>query len=304
MKHSDFSLIPTFVAIVEERSYSGAAKRLGISQSAISQSVAKLKILFNDNLFIRESHGIKPTQFALNIYPELSAAINAIKLTTPEHNKFEPHTNSKQFIISSLSVFGGEILPKLSAAIRQQAPNVSVKTEVRVDDSSLIENLRSQKYDLLLDVDYGQHHQLCATTVMEEELCVVCCNDHPRLTGNTINEQQFLQEKHVAHVSPNQEQAYLLGKGLNADSILRERSIFWYASNLYEMLPIIEQGEYIAIFPVKLAQRYIKYSQIKMLRSDLFKDKLNVSMFWHATRNNDAAHKWFREQVASVMKNH
>lgn len=297
MKHSDFSLIPTFVAIVEERSFTGAARRLGISQSAISQSVAKLKALFNDNLFIRESHGIKPTQFALNLYPELSAAVNKVKLTLPEYNTFEPSTNNKQFSISYLSVFGSELLPRLAVTIRELAPNISIRTESITKDGLLIENLRSQKYDLLIDMDHGQHCDLYSAVLLEEELCVICRHDHPRLTGNTITKQQFLSEKHVVHTSPDTIESYLVGKGLKADAALRERDIFWYASSLYEMIIILEQGNNIAVFPTTLAKRYLKSAPLKMLKSDLFNDKLRVSMFWHGTRTNDAGLKWLREQV-------
>lgn len=57
MMHSDYSLIPTFVAVVEEKNDTKAAKCLGISQSAVSQGVTRLKEVFKDALFIRGSHG-------------------------------------------------------------------------------------------------------------------------------------------------------------------------------------------------------------------------------------------------------
>ena len=85
MKHSDYSLMPTFVAIYEEKNFTKAAKRLGISQSAVSQSVTRLREVFKDMLFIRGSHGITPTPLATDIYPTLASYVENIAHMLPEH---------------------------------------------------------------------------------------------------------------------------------------------------------------------------------------------------------------------------
>ncbi|MFA0070589.1 LysR family transcriptional regulator, partial [Vibrio breoganii] len=106
MKHSDFNLIPIFVTVMEERNISKAAHRLNISQSAVSQSINRLKILFNDPLFFRESHGVSPSKLANSIYPQLSAAVHQIKLTAPPLSDFNAETSSRKFMISTVSVLG------------------------------------------------------------------------------------------------------------------------------------------------------------------------------------------------------
>lgn len=293
MKYSDFNLIPIFVAIMEEQSFSGAAKRLGLSQSAVSQSATKLKALFNDPLFLRESHGITPTKFAHSIYPALSSAIEGIKLTTPEYHNFDPKSCERQFTISALSVFGLNVLPIASRLIRQTAPNVCIKGESIIDEESASYLLRNH-YDLALGVDYGQHQQLCSELIFQAEFCIVSSKDHPRLTGTHISTREFLQEKHVAHTVPNQKQAYLLHKGLSCENILRQRDIAWYSNNISEMLSILEQNDYLGVFPKKLFNQYIENSNLKIMECDFLPDKINIAMFWHASRNNDPSHKWLR----------
>lgn len=301
MKPSDFSLIPTFVAIMEERSFSGAAKRLGVTQSAISQNAARLKILFDDPLFLRESHGISPSQLAHSLYPTLSTAVENIKLTTAEYRSFDPKSCDRQFRISALSVFGLSILPIISKLIREEAPLVSIKGEAHVAEEDTMNLLRNE-YDLTLDVDYGQYHQLCSESVLQSELCVIARKDHPRIKNTHISSEDFLNERHVVHAIPNKKHAYLLYKGLSFDSILRQRNIAWYSNNIAEMLPIIEQNDYIGIFPKILINNHIAHSNLKTINCDFLPDTLHVSMFWHASRSSDPTHQWLRSMFSKAAK--
>lgn len=301
MKYSDFSLIPTFVAIMEEHSFSRAAKRLGVSQSAISQSAIRLKALFDDPLFIRESHGITPTQLAISIYPTLASAVEDIKLTTPYYRTFEPKHCEREFVVSALSVFGLSILPVASKLIGQAAPLASIKAEAHVSQSETISMLR-KRFDITLDVDYGQYPQLCSEVIVKNQLNVICRKEHPRLTGSSITATEFLNERHVTHTVPGQVQSYLLNKGLTAERLLRKRDIAWHSNSITEMLPIIEQNDYIGIFPSTLLDQYFRHFNLKTLQCDFLPDWLSISMFWHASRNNDPSHQWLRSIFSETSK--
>ncbi|MDR9826231.1 LysR family transcriptional regulator [Vibrio sp. FNV 38] len=296
MKHSDYSLIPTFVAIVEEKSYTKAAKKLGISQSAVSQGVYRLRDVFKDPLFNRNSRGVEPTQFALDIYPTLASAVENIAYTMPEHTKFIPAQCDKQFVISSLSVFGFTILPELSALMEQEAPQASVRIEPLYthDVSSL---LRSQQGDLVIEAYSNQYPQLRSQVIMSDTLCVVCRKDHPRLARHSISREEYLHEKHVTHARLDQNAGYLAGRGLKENAMLEQRRIAWQASSILEVLPIVEQTDYIGLLPQKLIDRYIHQYQVKHLQTDFLLDSVEVGMYWHSSRTNDPSHRWLRELV-------
>ncbi|MEZ9762073.1 LysR family transcriptional regulator [Vibrio splendidus] len=301
MKHSDFSLIPIFVAIIEERSFSGAAIRLGLSQSAISQSASRLKKLFNDPLFIRESHGITPSKLAIGIYPTLAAAVENIKLTTPNYHTFDPMTCERQFSISAPSAFGLIYLPIVSRLIAESAPLVSVKGEAHVNEEETAHLLRNH-YDLTLDIDYGQYPQLNSESIVQSGLCVLASKNHPRIRGTRISSTEYLREKHVAHTVPSKNKAYLLHKGLSADHVLIQRKIAWYANNIAEMLPIIEQTDYLGLFPKILIEKYFPDANLKTITCDFLSEHLSISMFWHPSRSNDPAHQWLREIFLEAAK--
>ncbi|MGL1958283.1 MAG: LysR family transcriptional regulator [Colwellia sp.] len=301
MKHSDYSLIPTFVAIVEERSYTKAAKRLGISQSAVSQSVVRLQEIFKDMLFIRGSRGVEPTQFSLDIYPTLASAVENIAYMMPEYKKFSPVKCDKQFVISSLSAFGFTILPELSTLMSIDAPLTTIKVEP-LYTHDFTNMLRSQHSDLVIEVDSKDHAHLCSKVIMEDTLSVMCRIDHPRLTSGIISIDEFLAEKHVTHSQLDQKGGYLSGRGLKEEGILSKRKIAWQASSTMEMLPVIERCDYIALLPQKLVDQYCNTFNLKQLKSEFLLDPIQVAMYWHSSRTSDPSHKWLRKQVISATQ--
>ena len=301
MKHSDYSLIPTFVAIVEEKNYTKAAKRLGISQSAVSQGVTRLQEAFKDTLFIRGSRGVEPTQFALDIYPTLSNAVENIAYMMPEYQKFDPVKCDKQFTISSLSVFGFTILPELASIMSQDAPLASIKVEP-LYNHDLTTMLRSQHFDLVIEVHSNQYPLLRSKVIMGDTLSVMCRIGHPRLTGDTITADEFLAEKHVTHSQLDKKGGYLDGRGLKEEELLGKRKVAWQSSGIMEMLPVIERCDYIALVPQRLADQYQDIYKLKQLKTTYLLDPIDVAMYWHSSRTNDPSHKWLREQVVKATQ--
>ncbi|NOH97737.1 LysR family transcriptional regulator [Vibrio sp. 99-70-13A1] len=302
MRHSDFSLIPTFIAIYEQGSYTAAAKKMNLSQSAVSQSVVRLRDLFQDPLFVIDNRKVTPTPYAIDIYPELSKAVDVIKLTTPQHRQFDPATFSHHFSISSLSVFGLNLLPSLSKLWLKTAPNAKLRISPLVSNNQDV-ILRNKDFDVLLDIEHKQYPHLCSKVLIETKVAVICREDHPRLTGDSITLDQYLTEKHVVHSSEAQKEAYLVGKGVQSEDILKQRDVAWYASNIHEFLPIIEQTDCLGSIPINfISDRYLQLHGLKVLSSDLFPEIFRGSMYWHKARDKDIKHRWLREMLIKASK--
>jgi DNA-binding transcriptional LysR family regulator len=294
MKHSDYSLIPTFVAVVEEQNYSKAAKRLGISQSAVSQSVMRLRDIFKDNLFTRGSHGVVPTPYAMDIYPALANSIESIAHMLPEQRHFKPANCQRQFTIAALSVFSFTLFPQLATRVFKQAPKASIKTEPLFgqDMNSL---LRSHQCDLLIEAGSERYSHLRSQKLMTNTLAVVCRLDHPRFTTSKLTLEQYLCEKHIVHSQPEQKTGYLGEMGITG---LSERDIAWEASGIMDMMPIIAESDCIGILPQRLAKKHSAAFGLKVLQADFLPEQIVVNMYWHPSRTNDPAHRWLRQQCA------
>jgi DNA-binding transcriptional LysR family regulator len=284
---------------MEERSISKAAQRLNISQSAVSQSINRLKLLFDDPLFFRESHGVSPTKIADSIYPQLSAAIQQIRLAAPPLSNFDAETSSREFLISTVSVIGLSILPRVSNLIFTQAPSITIKADTNLAYAETCSQLRNQ-YDVSIDIDHGQYPELKSQQLLREEIYVLCRKDHPRLAAPKVTMDQFLSEKHVIHTTPTDKQCYLLNKGLSYEHILKRRNIAWSANNIIEMMNIVENSHNISLFPKRLLNKYLRNADLKHIPCDFISEDVKVSMFWHPARHNDVGHRWLRQLISEA----
>ncbi|MGF1728929.1 LysR family transcriptional regulator [Photobacterium kasasachensis] len=299
MKPSDYALIPTFVAIVEEKNYTQAAKKLGVSQSAVSQNVNKLRELFDDTLFVRHRHGVEVTKYAQSIYPDLSRALSQISRTLPRYQRFDPVTCDKEFTLSGLSVINNSLLLEVIKYLSVHAPLVRLCVVPLVSEQ-VSQKLRLQEIDLVLEADLGQHKQLNSQSLFYEQMSVVCRSEHPRLSGQTISDEAFLSEKHIAYAHNPQDENYMTNKGLDVSSVLDKREIALRVNNATDMLNMVKNTDYVAMVPCKSLSASIESHQLNLLQPSFFDEEISVSMFWHPTRNNDPHHRWFRNVCKSI----
>lgn len=98
----DLNLLVAFQALMIERNVTRAAKSLFLTQSAVSASLRKLRLIFNDELFIRTSHGMNPTEKAVEISPIINEALSSISnliIQATQENSFSPLSAKETFRI-------------------------------------------------------------------------------------------------------------------------------------------------------------------------------------------------------------
>src|SRR3546814_12877412 len=86
----DLNLLPVFVTLMEERSVTRAAERLGITQPASSHALSRLRTMLQDQLFLRERYGIQPTPVALELAPVILAALATVADALRRQPEFDP----------------------------------------------------------------------------------------------------------------------------------------------------------------------------------------------------------------------
>jgi len=123
----DLNLLVTFEVLFEERSVTAAAQRLYLGQPAMSAALARLRILFQDELFIRIGREMQPTAKALEISPGISIALQQIRQTLESSQTFDPTTSKHTFAIGSSDYTSYVVLPKLLEVCRQVAPSIDFR---------------------------------------------------------------------------------------------------------------------------------------------------------------------------------
>ncbi|NOH81039.1 LysR family transcriptional regulator [Vibrio sp. RE86] len=297
MKSTELNLIPIFVAIYEEQNLSKAAARLDISQPAVSKALARLRDIYDEPLFHRTPSGVEPTSFAMDIYPALAAALKNYTSTLTASREFDPKVSNRIFSIACVSVASYELLPKVMEIIAQQAPNIALEVHPLFTED-YESDLRLQRYDLIVDMEPKARTTLKFERLYSEKLMVVLSANHPRIKDE-ITVEQFTSEKHVV-VSRWQSRASLLSS--EDISELEKRQIVYRASGAMEMLPVINDSEFIGMLPDSTIRNFSKMYNIKGIPLPFADEIHHLAAIWHPSRTNESGHKWLRKQFNTAIK--
>ncbi len=143
----DLNLLRVFDALVEEKSATRAGERLGLSQSAISHALSRLRYVLNDELFVRGPDGMQATERAAEIAPRLRQGLLQLELALAPR-PFAAETTDRRFTVTCTEYAGAVILPSLIARLRNDAP----KAEIRIlpSNTGVAESLRAGRADLAI----------------------------------------------------------------------------------------------------------------------------------------------------------
>src|SRR3954447_9715675 len=117
----DLNLLRVLDVMLEERSVTRTGSRLGLSQSAVSHALTRLRYMLNDDLFLRGSAGMQPTPRAMEMGPQVHAALNQLQaaLSTPD---FDPRTSERRFAVAAGVYACGVLAAPLVSRLAEEAP--------------------------------------------------------------------------------------------------------------------------------------------------------------------------------------
>ena len=180
IRRLDFGLLLVLRELLHHRRTTEAAKRLGLSQSAVSHALARLRDLTGDPLFIRRSDGLQPTSAALALLPQVEALIAGGQALLGVGNSFDPRTADRRFRLAANDFVASVLAPRLRRALALAAPAVrfTVHFAVGVD---AIAALRQDKVDLALGYFPAGSEACIGTLLSDEDYALVALPGHAAL---------------------------------------------------------------------------------------------------------------------------
>jgi len=151
----DLNLLVIFDAVATELNTVRAAKKLSLSQPAVSHALNRLRELFGDRLFVRASRGLIPTPRALSLQPPIREVLEKTESIVFQRPIFELSTAVKTFRIATTDLFEHLVLPELLKVVEKKAPGVTVICRPTPGHLPQ-EGLESGELDLAIAGFYGQ----------------------------------------------------------------------------------------------------------------------------------------------------
>ena len=163
--------------LIRERRTTVVAARLGLSQSAISHALTRLRVLFGDPLFVRRPHGLEPTRHALELAPRVDALLASAEEALGLAGAFDPHTSTRGFRLASSDFLATLIAPSLLAAFAREAPGARFAFSLALGDEAL-RHLRLDEIDLALGRFPRRAPRVQLTPLMGDDYVLVMRKGH------------------------------------------------------------------------------------------------------------------------------
>jgi len=296
LRRIDLNLFVVFATIYEYRSLTTAAHHLGLTQPAVSHSLARLRDALNDKLFVRKGSQSIPTPFAQSIIDDVHTSLDLIRSGPLGLKEFHPETASVEFRISMDPATEALVLPELVQRMNRMAPGV-VLSSMRVQRKSVEAELGRGDLDLAIDVDFPFGNEIKRQSVVKESPVVV-----GRRNGNLssiLTQDEYLRSKHIVVTSRRGGiglDDYVLAKmGFRRDIAVRCSSLMvglQIAENTDNLLSL-GLGQLLGISPAHELQVFDFPFDVPQVESILF---------WHQNFDSEPSNIWLRKQVADVLK--
>jgi DNA-binding transcriptional LysR family regulator len=292
----DMNLLVVFNQLLIERRVSKVADNLGISQPAVSNSLAKLRKLLGDDLFLRTPKGMEPTPFADQLAESVSYALAMIHSGLNQRTSFEPATSERAFSLGMTDI--GEIyfLPALIERLRRVAPHVTLST-VRNTAINLRDELESGKVDLAIGLLPQLKAGFFQRRLFSQSYVCLMRRGH-RLDKKKVSLAEYSAAEHLLVVSAG------TGHG-KVDELLQRsgvaRTVRLTVPHYVSVGHILQGSDLIATVPQRLAERLLEPFGLVQVPLPAKVPDVAINVFWHAKYHRAPANRWLRGVVFELF---
>lgn len=294
----DLNLLPIFIALMEERSVTRAAERLGMTQPALSNALARLRLMMKDQLFVRERYGIQPTAIALELAPAIAEALARLDDAVLGQQEFDPAQAERLLTIAPNGYAEFVLVPAIVARLQQVAPGIRLRLTPYGNDLTDT-GVVSGTTALVLGRIVDPPDNLVVQHVMDEGLACIVRADHPGIGGG-ITRDQFESLRHVNVVPPGRMRAGLF-QALAQQQLKRDVAIS--VTNFFAVAEMVAVTDYCATLPKLICRRLENDPRLKVLAPPVDLGTFPVEMAWHVRYRHDPAHRWLRALISDVAAN-
>lgn len=287
----DGNTLRTFLTVLEETSVSRAADRLGVTQSAVSHTLDRLRIIFGDPLFVRAGRGIQSTSRARDLQAPVEAALDNLKALTDDRY-FDPLVEKMNFTIAANDFPIQLIFP----VVMEDISKAGIDLRIRFIPAGIpnVSVLQASRYRLLITPSPPKDPNLEKVSLMQAKMQIFYDSKirKPPTTWDQFAESNFVEVRFS-----DTETSTMALPSLNTSKMKP---------------PVISVPNFSSLAPMIKGTDRIT-TQIASMKLGLLKDldttplpfsskPLNLFLVWHQRENDDPAHKWLRQKIVETTR--
>ena len=283
LRNVDLNLLTVFDAVMQMQNVTRAAQVLGMSQPAVSNAVSRLKVMFNDELFVRYGRGIQPTLRAKQLFGPVRQALQLVHNELPGAG-FEPEQSERIFNLSICSPLDIKLAPKIVEQIKNETPNINVNIKSYLN-SNIEHQLKYQEIEFFISYKEFEKAEFHSQPLFNDEVVLVVSNKHPRIK-ESVTKEMLLNEQHSI---------------VSLDDIGSFSAPYY--KDINSVLNIVSRTYLVAIAPRWLVENYSEQLDIKAVSLPWEKIASPCYLIWHESTARDKGHLWMKNLLSEVCQN-
>ena len=295
LRQIDLNLLVALQALLDERSVTGAAERLGLSQPALSRMLARLRLVFDDPLMVRMGRTMVPTPRAQAIAGPLRRLLaEARDLIRPDH--FDPGAIDDTVRMMASDAATEAVVTPWVNAMAAQAPGL--RYDIVPFTADVAETLARGAVDFAIDV-FPDPPENCRVEqlIVDRFACVVRAG-HPVLSdGDGLTPERYAALDHIA----------ITGTGAFVTILEQElarlgvrRNVMFSTTSMTTAPFVASQTDWVLTIPSARAHRSVKRSGAAMLPLPYPVREIPLSVLWHERTEASPLHRWMLECLPKI----
>jgi DNA-binding transcriptional LysR family regulator len=296
LRQLDLNLLLVFDALMQEQNLSRAALRLHLSQSTVSNALARLRQQLGEPLFQRTARGMVPTPHAHSLYTPVRQALHLLRIGLGPQEAIDLQAE-QTFRLSMNDYAQALFLPGLLARIHALAPRVVLS--VQSDDAdTLLQRLKTGELDLAIDYLHFDDEDLRYQPLREQDLVVIARHDHPACREG-LSLAQYQDSQHVS-VHSRADRGSPLEIVLGSAKLRRKVQL--YVSHYLAIPAIVAQSDLLGTVPRQLAEHFARHYALQIFPLPLQMPAVQVSLIWHQQQDRAVGLRWLKEQIVEAFR--
>jgi DNA-binding transcriptional LysR family regulator len=292
----NLNLLVALDALLRERSVTRAARRVGVTQPAMSNSLAQLRHLLDDPLFRRQRNGLEPTPRALALAPLVTEGLATLEraLAAP---RFDPATSERRFVLLTSDYVELVLLPPLLHELERKAPGVRLEVRPWGLHSVPAELARGEAELMIGFFDELPREHLESLLFEEEYVCIVR-RGHPRV-GRRLTLARYLELGHVL-VSQQRDSPGSVDRALA--KLGKERHVALRVSHFSIVPVLVGRTDLVAAISRRAVLPFVKALGLSVHPPPLPLPRSRIRQVWHRQVDADPGHRFLRDIVQRVAR--
>lgn len=293
----DLNLLTVFDALLRECSVTRAGAELGLTQSAMSHSLGRLRQFFDDPLFVKAHRGMQPTTKAEALRPVVHEVMTTIRDQLLSQARFDPAQARRTFTLCLSDMGELVFLPTLLDDLKQTAPLCSLRT-VQMPPQQMANALATGEADLALSSLRSAPEGLYQQQLFAHSFVTIASLRNPHI-GERLTLEEFTRLPHVT--------VTLTGNSnIPYDAAIEEYGIsrrILVSTPHFLFVPLLmeQHPELIATVPLALGSVFARLGSVRLLQPPLRMPPFSLHQYWHPRFHHDRANVWLRQRVKALF---